>query len=141
MSFFAVAGHGPGVVLAALAAVLVAYLAARNIVRALLRRPSVVITDDGMKFSGRGPVSWDEVASVAVFPGTSAYSWKGFIGIELHDPEAYLARIGYNQRRVARMAIARGLGPIRLPAEAFPVSLEEVVTAMSRFHPGLVVNA
>jgi ADP-ribose pyrophosphatase YjhB (NUDIX family) len=140
MTYFAVAGHGPGVVVAALTAALFAFLVARSIVRAALRRPFAVITDEGMRFNARGHVSWDEIVSVAVFLGTSGYSWKGFIGIELHDPEAYLARIGYNQRRVARIGIARGLGPIRLPGEGFPVSMEEVVAAMSRFHPGLVVN-
>jgi hypothetical protein len=141
MAYFAIAGHGPAVVVSALAAVFMASFVALSIVRVVvLRRPFAVITDEGLRFSTRGDVSWDEIASVGVSFGTSGYAWKGFIGIALHDPEAYLARVGYNQRRVARIAIARGLAPIRLPGEAFPVSMEEVVAAMSRFRPGLVVN-
>lgn len=140
MVYFAVAGHGPGIVVAALAAAFSVFLGARNIVRVVLRRPFVVITHEGLKLDARVDVSWDEIVSVAVSRGTLGYSWKGFIGIELHDPDAYLARIGYNKRRVARIAIRRGLAPIRLPSEGFPVPLEEVVAAMRRLRPGLVVN-
>ena len=86
MSYFAVAGHGPAIVVAALAAVFFAYVAARNIIKMMLRRPFLVITDDGLRLSARVNVSWDEVVSVGVFRGTSGYAWKGFIGIELHDP-------------------------------------------------------
>ena len=139
--YFAVAGHGPFVGAAALGAVLFGYLAVRNIIRAVLRQPVAVFSGDGLTLISGGGVSWDEVASVAIFPGTSAVAWKGFIAIELHDPDAYIARIGFNQRRVAQAGVARGLGPIRLPAEAFPVPVEEVVATMRRFHPDLIVHA
>jgi hypothetical protein len=140
-AYFAIAGHGPAIAAAAVGAVLFGRLFVRIIVRAALRRPAVVLSDEGMRFQSGSHVSWDEVASVAVFPGTSGVAWKGFIGVELRDPEAYLGRISYNHRRHARAGIARGFGPIRMQAEAFPVPMDEVVATMSRFHPGLVVHA
>ena len=140
-AYMAVAGHGPFVGVAALCAVYMGYAVVRNIIRVVLRQPYAVFRKDGLTLTAGRAVSWDEIASVAVFTGTSAVGWKGSIAIALHDPDAYIARIGVFQRRTARAGVARGLGPIRMPAEAFPVPVEDVIATMRRFHPGLVVNA
>jgi hypothetical protein len=69
----------------------------------------------------------------------SRAAWKGSISVELHDPDAYLDRITWAQRRNARIGMRKGYGPIQLPGEAFSVPLEDVVATMRQFNPDLTV--
>lgn len=134
------AGHGPFVVLAAAAGVFFAYGTVRSALRLIAGRPWAVVMPDGLTFAFSRTVTWDEVKSVGIVSGLSGAAWKGFIDIELHDPDAYLERAAWRQRRNAVIAMRNGHGPIRLPAEAFPVGMADVIATMLQFNPDLEVR-
>jgi hypothetical protein len=135
------AGHGPFVAATAAMALFFAYGAIRTSLRLIAGKPWTVLMGDGMTFAFSRTVTWDEVKSVTIVRGLSGAAWKGFISVELHDPEAFLERLTWQQRRNARISMSKGHGPIRLPGDAFPVPLEDVVATMRQFHPDLDVRA
>jgi hypothetical protein len=138
-TYEAFAGHGPFVVVAGAGALAFGYGTVRSALHLFTGKPWTVLMSDGMTFAYSRTVTWDEVKSVAIVPGLSRAAWKGYISVELHDPDAYLERATWQQRRNARISMSKGYGPIRLPGEAFSVPLEDVVAAMRHFNPDLSV--
>ena len=140
--YIAANGKGVFVYIAAAMAVLGAAFLLRMVFRAVLRKPLVVLDARGLTFGYKEFVAWDAIASVSIrhrIPGDSVNKYNA-INFEVRDLDEYLAGTSWTYRRNAKIWRRQGDGPLRLAASGFSVPMVEVVSAMRRYHPALVVR-
>jgi len=97
-------------------AVLALFLVA-TVVLALRPRPYVVLSVEGLTYNYNAFLAWPDVRAVSVHHGGHGGRKGPGISVEQHET-----------------------WPIRLQGALLPVPLEEVVEAMRRYHPELVVK-
>jgi hypothetical protein len=103
----------------------------------LIRRPvALVIDDEGFTDRVFGRVRWSEVAFVAPY----RFEHQGFVGVALHDLAAYQARAPRLRARLSQVNSRMGFAGIDIGTVALSVSPQEVIAAMQRHHPALVVG-
>ncbi|MFF0777653.1 MULTISPECIES: STM3941 family protein [unclassified Streptomyces] len=109
--------------------------------RRLLRgRPELVLDDAGLEHVTLGRFGWDEIAAVRIREQRVRHTTQRFIELVLRAPDAYLARAPRLVRRTASMNARLGFGPANMATNTLPVPPEEVLDAMRRHCPGLVVQ-
>lgn len=108
--------------------------------RLLREQPELVLDDAGVEHATLGRFGWHEIAAVRIREQRVRNTSQRFIELVLYDPDAYLARAPQLVRRSASLNARLGFGPANMPANTLPVSLEAVLDAMRRHHPGLAVQ-
>jgi hypothetical protein len=109
------------------------YCAVLGTVRLVRREPELVVSDDGLSHVVHGEVSWDDVDHVALSGLRVSGATQYFVEVVLRDPDAYRPR-----RRMLTGSVA-GLSPYAISVVGLSESLEDVLAAMVRHHPGLAV--
>ncbi|WP_426502967.1 STM3941 family protein [Dactylosporangium sp. McL0621] len=108
--------------------------------RLIRRKPELVITDEGLSHRTWGRVSWSEVRAVAISQVMVRNTRQQMIEVVLHDPDGYVKRASPAARTLMRANRRFGFSPINLSAVVLPVPLTDVLAAMKRHRPDLVVN-
>ncbi|WP_156910642.1 STM3941 family protein [Nocardia mangyaensis] len=108
--------------------------------RLILRKPELVLTDDGLVHRQYGRIGWDEVTHARIQTvRTSAFSHARFLQLGLHDPDAFYARSSRWLRLMAKANRRLGYGQANLAGSTLGAPLEQVLNAMRTYRPGLVI--
>lgn len=108
--------------------------------RLVLRKPELVLTDDGLDHRQFGRIAWDEIAHVRIHGvGTSTFTKTNFLQIGLYDPDAFYARSSLWLRIMAKINRRFGYGHVNLPGTTLGAPLDQVQNAMRAYHPDLMV--
>jgi hypothetical protein len=116
-----------------------ALAAAALIYRLIRRRPELVITDDGFAHRTWGRVAWSDVRAVGIREIRVRNTSRRMIEVVLHDPDAHVSAAPVAARTLMRVNQRAGYRPINLSAVTLPVPLTDVLAAMKRHQPNLVV--
>ncbi|AEI39020.1 STM3941 family protein [Paenibacillus mucilaginosus] len=98
--------------------------------RLLRRRPSLMINAEGIvdhsSYTGGGRIRWEQIKDMTVYE----LMGQRFIGLELHDPEAFLAKQTPFKRILLRMN--RGLveAAVNIPQTGVRMPLDELHAVM-----------
>lgn len=123
---------GAGVLFFALGAAVLIY-------RLIRRRPELVITDDGFTHRTWGRVAWSDVQAVGIREIRVRNTSQRMIEVVLHDPDAHVNAAPVATRTLMRVNQRAGYSPINISAVTLPDPLTDVVAAMKRHQPNLVV--
>jgi hypothetical protein len=103
--------------------------------RLLVRRPVLVLADDGLHdhASGVGLVPWSEIT------GFSIVTVRGqrMLGVDVVDRDALLARVGPLRRGAVRANLRMGAPPVTIPQTVLPMSVEELFAQIREYHATL----
>jgi hypothetical protein len=108
--------------------------------RLLRRRPELVLTNEGLTHVRLGSIGWNEIAEVRIREIRIRSSSQLMIELVLHDTGAYLARAPRLTRIAGKANMGMGYGPATISATTLPVSLDQVVAAVRRYHPQLTIG-
>lgn len=102
--------------------------------------PILIIDDQGYldrsNLAAPGRVEWSQVRRVSI------YSVRGqrMLGVELVDPEAVLARLPPQRRRLLGLNPGLGFATFTIPEITLPFTLEKLIDIMRERNPGLIVG-
>ncbi|MER7284076.1 STM3941 family protein [Dactylosporangium sp. NPDC000244] len=117
-------------------------LAAATLIYRLIRRgPELVITDEGFAYRTWGSVAWSEVRAVRIREIKVRGTTQRMIEVVLRDPDAYVDGAPVAARMLMRANRRAGFSPINISAVILPVSLHDVLAAMKRHQPNLIISA
>lgn len=95
--------------------------------RLVLPIPAVVLEDRGITVNASwlsvGFIPWSDVTNA----GITSYLNQRFLGISLHNPEKYLASVGFVKRYLMRTNSSSIGYAVSIPELALPISLEELL--------------
>jgi hypothetical protein len=110
------------------------------IYRLIRRRPELVIDDDGFAYRTWGRVAWSEIRAVGIREVKVRTSTQRFIEVLLHDPDRHVVGAPVTARTLMWVNQRAGFSPLNISAVSVPVPLVDVLAAMKRHHPNLVVT-
>ncbi|MFI9331076.1 STM3941 family protein [Kitasatospora sp. NPDC052868] len=103
-------------------------------------RPELVLDSAGLEHVQLGRIGWAEIGAVRIRDIRVRNAHQRMIELLLHDPAGYLTRAPRLVRATASANRGLGYGPANISANTLPVGLEDVLAAMVRHHPRLVVQ-
>jgi len=102
--------------------------------RLVAPRPALVIDRQGIdgnaSAGGGGRIEWSQAAGFGVYTAQG----QRYLGIELNDPAAYLARLSTFKRWPARINMILGFPPVMVPQSILPLSCEELLEQIEAFN-------
>lgn len=101
--------------------------------RLFRRKPELTVTDDGFEARVWGSVPWGEVGKVGMWTQYLRGRDYKYVQVSMKDPATTVARMKFTARMFLRINRRHGEN-ILMPANMFPVSVEEVVTVMQHAH-------
>lgn len=106
-----------------------------GVARLVDRKPALVLDRDGLHDNasavGVGLVRWSEMARVR----TTGRTLERILVIDVHDPEALLARLGPAKRWAVRTNMRFHGMTVAIPQNALPLPVESVIAEMRTFLP------
>jgi hypothetical protein len=107
--------------------------------RVLRRGPELVITDEGLDHRSWGRVAWSQIRAVGIREISVRNTKQRMIEVVLHDPDAHVRAAPLASRALMRANQHAGFSPVNISAVTLGVPLTEVLAAMIRHRPDLVV--
>jgi hypothetical protein len=106
--------------------------------RVFQNKPAMVIDEEGLTGFTFGFVPWDDIAVVRYY-NVAGQVVEPHLEVEVHDPEAVLARMPLVQRKLCKLNVDNGGPLLMLPLSFLPVSYEELREIIEEFRPGVAL--